>query len=180
MSPTPTARVGAAIARLATVGRSLAALVIATAIISIVLLALGVSPDRCSPTSGAAPSAIGSPPPTPWSSPRHWSSPDLRSRSLFRARCGISAPTVNWLSARFSLERSDPRWRLASSDRDLGNDFGGRGRRRILGGLAAGYERVASQRVISTIMLNFVAAQVLSWAVHGPLMEPCDPSRKAS
>ncbi len=26
--------------------------------------------------------------------------------------------------------------------------------------------------VISTIMLNFVAAQVLSWAVHGPLMEP--------
>jgi ABC-type uncharacterized transport system permease subunit len=26
--------------------------------------------------------------------------------------------------------------------------------------------------VIATIMLNFVAAQVLSWAVHGPLMEP--------
>jgi general nucleoside transport system permease protein len=26
--------------------------------------------------------------------------------------------------------------------------------------------------VISTIMLNFVAAQLLSWAVHGPLMEP--------
>jgi ABC-type uncharacterized transport system permease subunit len=26
--------------------------------------------------------------------------------------------------------------------------------------------------VISTIMLNFVAGQVLSWAVHGPLMEP--------
>jgi ABC-type uncharacterized transport system permease subunit len=26
--------------------------------------------------------------------------------------------------------------------------------------------------VISTIMLNFVAAQALSWAVHGPLMEP--------
>ena len=26
--------------------------------------------------------------------------------------------------------------------------------------------------VISTIMLNFVAVQLLSWAVHGPLMEP--------
>jgi simple sugar transport system permease protein len=26
--------------------------------------------------------------------------------------------------------------------------------------------------VIATIMLNFVAAQVLSWAVHGPLIEP--------
>lgn len=26
--------------------------------------------------------------------------------------------------------------------------------------------------VISTIMLNFVAAQMLSWVVHGPLMEP--------
>lgn len=26
--------------------------------------------------------------------------------------------------------------------------------------------------VISTIMLNFTAAQLLSWAVHGPLMEP--------
>ena len=26
--------------------------------------------------------------------------------------------------------------------------------------------------VISTIMLNFVAAQILSWTVHGPLMEP--------
>ena len=26
--------------------------------------------------------------------------------------------------------------------------------------------------VISTIMLNFIAVQILSWAVHGPLMEP--------
>ena len=29
-----------------------------------------------------------------------------------------------------------------------------------------------TNEVISTIMLNFVAAQTLSWTVHGPLMEP--------
>ncbi len=29
-----------------------------------------------------------------------------------------------------------------------------------------------TNEVISTIMMNFVAAQVLSWTVHGPLMEP--------
>ena len=29
-----------------------------------------------------------------------------------------------------------------------------------------------TNEVISTIMLNFVAAQILSWTVHGPLMEP--------
>ena len=28
-----------------------------------------------------------------------------------------------------------------------------------------------TNEVISTIMLNFVAAQILSWTVHGPLME---------
>jgi general nucleoside transport system permease protein len=33
-------------------------------------------------------------------------------------------------------------------------------------------ERRATSEVISTIMLNFVAAQILSYAVHGPLMEP--------
>lgn len=32
--------------------------------------------------------------------------------------------------------------------------------------------RRATSEVISTIMLNFVAMQLLSWAVHGPLMEP--------
>jgi general nucleoside transport system permease protein len=32
--------------------------------------------------------------------------------------------------------------------------------------------RRATNEVISTIMLNFVAAQVLSWVVRGPLMEP--------
>lgn len=29
-----------------------------------------------------------------------------------------------------------------------------------------------TNEVISTIMMNFVAAQILSWTVHGPLMEP--------
>ncbi len=33
-------------------------------------------------------------------------------------------------------------------------------------------ERRSVNEVISTIMLNFVAAQVMSFAVHGPLMEP--------
>ena len=33
-------------------------------------------------------------------------------------------------------------------------------------------ERRDVSEVISTIMLNFVAAQLLSYAVHGPLMEP--------
>lgn len=33
-------------------------------------------------------------------------------------------------------------------------------------------ERRAVSEVISTIMLNFVAAQLLSYAVHGPLIEP--------
>jgi general nucleoside transport system permease protein len=32
--------------------------------------------------------------------------------------------------------------------------------------------RFAVTEVISTIMLNFIALQILSWAVHGPLMEP--------
>src|ERR1700682_68382 len=43
----------------------------------------------------------------------------------------------------------------------------------IWGGLA-GWLRARRDvnEVISTIMLNFVAAQILSWAVHGPLMEP--------
>ncbi len=43
----------------------------------------------------------------------------------------------------------------------------------IWGGFA-GWLRARREvnEVISTIMLNFVAAQVLSWAVHGPLMEP--------
>jgi simple sugar transport system permease protein len=43
----------------------------------------------------------------------------------------------------------------------------------LWGGLA-GWLRARRDvnEVISTIMLNFVAAQLLSWAVHGPLMEP--------
>jgi ABC-type uncharacterized transport system permease subunit len=43
----------------------------------------------------------------------------------------------------------------------------------LWGGLA-GWLRARRDvnEVISTIMLNFVAVQVLSWAVHGPLMEP--------
>ena len=39
---------------------------------------------------------------------------------------------------------------------------------RICGWLRA---RRDTNEVISTIMLNFVAAQILSWTVHGPLME---------
>ena len=43
----------------------------------------------------------------------------------------------------------------------------------IWGGIA-GWLRARRDvsEVISTIMLNFTAAQLLSWAVHGPLMEP--------
>lgn len=43
----------------------------------------------------------------------------------------------------------------------------------LWGGLA-GWLRAyrAVNDVIATIMLNFVAAQLLSWAVHGPLIEP--------
>jgi ABC-type uncharacterized transport system permease subunit len=43
----------------------------------------------------------------------------------------------------------------------------------LWGGLA-GWLRARREvnEVISTIMLNFVAAQLLSWAVHGPLIEP--------
>jgi len=41
------------------------------------------------------------------------------------------------------------------------------------GGIAGALRaRREVNEVISTIMLNFVAAQVLGWAVHGPLMEP--------
>ncbi|HXW83993.1 MAG TPA: ABC transporter permease [Candidatus Binataceae bacterium] len=41
-------------------------------------------------------------------------------------------------------------------------------------GAIAGWLRARrdTNEVISTIMLNFVALQILSWAVHGPLMEP--------
>jgi general nucleoside transport system permease protein len=43
-----------------------------------------------------------------------------------------------------------------------------------LWGAIAGWLRARRDvnEVISTIMLNFVAAQLLSWVVHGPLMEP--------
>jgi len=43
-----------------------------------------------------------------------------------------------------------------------------------LWGALAGWLRARRDvsEVISTIMLNFIAAQMLSWAVHGPLMEP--------
>jgi general nucleoside transport system permease protein len=43
-----------------------------------------------------------------------------------------------------------------------------------LWGAVAGWLRARRDvnEVISTIMLNFVAAQMLSWVVHGPLMEP--------
>ncbi len=46
----------------------------------------------------------------------------------------------------------------------------------ISGGLWAGIAAILKikrgvQEVISTIMLNFVAIQIASWAVHGPLME---------
>jgi general nucleoside transport system permease protein len=45
------------------------------------------------------------------------------------------------------------------------------------GGLVGGFAgwlraRRDVNEVIATIMLNFVAAQILSWLVHGPLMEP--------
>lgn len=43
-----------------------------------------------------------------------------------------------------------------------------------LWGGAAGWLRARRgvNEVIGTIMLNFIAIQILSWAVHGPLMEP--------
>jgi general nucleoside transport system permease protein len=42
----------------------------------------------------------------------------------------------------------------------------------LWGGLAGWLlARFAVNEVISTIMLNFIAAQLLSWAVHGPLIE---------
>ncbi len=47
--------------------------------------------------------------------------------------------------------------------------FGGAFWAGICGWLRA---RRDTNEVISTIMLNFVAAQALSWTVHGPLMEP--------
>jgi ABC-type uncharacterized transport system permease subunit len=51
----------------------------------------------------------------------------------------------------------------------------------VWGGLA-GWLRARRDvsEVISTIMLNFVAAQMLSWAVHGPLMEASHGFPKSS
>jgi len=58
---------------------------------------------------------------------------------------------------------------LASAALLLAGALGGA----LWGGLA-GWLRAhrAVNEVIATIMLNFVAVQLLSWAVHGPLMEP--------
>jgi simple sugar transport system permease protein len=49
----------------------------------------------------------------------------------------------------------------------------GAGSGALWGGIAGWLRaRRGVNEVISTIMLNFVAAQVLSWLVHGPLIEP--------
>jgi simple sugar transport system permease protein len=51
----------------------------------------------------------------------------------------------------------------------------------VWGGLA-GWLRARRDvsEIISTIMLNFVALQTLSWAVHGPLMEPAHDFPKSA
>ena len=103
---------------------------------------------------------------------RRWFSPVSRCRS--RSGCAVEYRRRRTAHDRRDRGRRDGSVarRYSACDRDCGHPRCGRDRRSDLGRLA-GWLRARRDvnEVISTIMLNFVAVQALSWVVHGPLME---------
>ncbi|MGD0288090.1 MAG: ABC transporter permease [Candidatus Binataceae bacterium] len=160
--------------RLAAVARSAAALAIATAIISIVLLALGASPLAVFGDlwRGAFGTWLAATDTLVKSTPLVFTG--LAIAIAFQGalwNIGADGQLVMGALAAGAIGPALGGWHhpIAIAAMIAAGAAGGA----FWGGLA-GWLRARREvnEVISTIMLNFVAAQVLSWAVHGPLMEP--------
>ncbi len=161
-------------ARIAAAARPLAALVLAAAIISLVLIALGASPVAVAADLWQG--AFG-----------NW---------LATTDTLVKATPLVFTGLAIAIAFQGSLWNIGADGQliigamaagALGTALGGWPHPLAIiamltagaaggaswGGLA-GWLRARREvnEVISTIMLNFVAAQVLSWAVHGPLMEP--------
>ena len=160
--------------RFASVARSLLALAVATAIISIVLLALGASPPAV--FADLWQGAFG-----------NWlATTDTLVKSMPLVFTGL-AIAIAFQGGLWNIGADGQLVVGALAAGAIGPTLGGwphpiailamivagAAGGALWGGLA-GWLRARREvnEVISTIMLNFVAAQVLSWAVHGPLMEP--------
>jgi general nucleoside transport system permease protein len=160
--------------RSAAVARSLAALIIAAAIISIVLIALSASPaavfaDLC---QGAFGNWLAFTDTIVKSTPLLFTG--LAIAIAFQGalwNIGADGQLVVGALAAGAIGPAVGGWPhpIAILAMITAGAVGG-----ALWGGFAGWLRARREvnEVISTIMLNFVAAQVLSWAVHGPLMEP--------
>jgi ABC-type uncharacterized transport system permease subunit len=159
--------------KLAALARLLAALTVAILLISIILLALGASP--MSVFEALCDGAFG-----------NWVAfSDTLTKSTPLLFCGL-AIAVAFEGALWNIGANGQLLAGAMSAGALGPQLGGwphafaasalliagAGGGALWGGIA-GWLRARRQvnEVIATIMLNFVAAQILSWLVHGPLME---------
>jgi len=159
---------------LSSLGKPLAALALAAAIISAVLLALGASPARV--FIALYQGALG-----------NW---------FALTDTMVKATPLVFTGLAISLAFSAALWNIGADGQltvgaiaagAIGPHLGGWPRPLAIAavliagaaggaiwGAIAGWLRARrdTNEVISTIMLNFVAAQLLSWSVHGPLMEP--------
>jgi general nucleoside transport system permease protein len=159
---------------LATLARPVAALASAAGLISVILLALGASP--ISVFGALWDGAFG-----------NWLVfTDTLTKSTPLLFCGL-AIAVAFEGALWNIGANGQLLAGAICAGALGPKLGrwphllatpalliaGAGGGAIWGGIA-GWLRARRDvnEVIATIMLNFVAAQILSWLVHGPLMEP--------
>jgi simple sugar transport system permease protein len=159
--------------KLAALARPLAALATATASISVILLALGASPIKV--FDALYDGAFG-----------NWVVfADTLTKSAPLLFCGL-AIAVAFEGALWNIGANGQLLIGAMSAGALGPWLGawphafassallvaGAGGGALWGGIA-GWLRARRDvnEVIATIMLNFVAAQILSWLVHGPLME---------
>ena len=159
--------------KLAALARPLAALAAAATLISVILLALGASP--MSVFAALYDGAFG-----------NWVVfTDTLTKSTPLLFCGL-AIAVAFEGALWNIGANGQLLAGAMSAGALGPRLGGwphafaipavliagAGGGALWGGIA-GWLRARRDvnEVIATIMLNFVAAQILSWLVHGPLME---------
>src|SRR5215469_11184380 len=159
--------------KLAGLVRPVAALAIAAGLISIILLPLGAAPIRVFTALGEG--AFG-----------NWVVfSDTLTKSTPLLFCGLTI-AVAFEGALWNIGANGQLLAGAMSAGALGPRLGGwphafaipavliagAGGGALWGGIA-GWLRARRDvnEVIATIMLNFVAAQILSWLVHGPLME---------